>query len=65
MRDEIVETIMNLCDLYLKLGDINRTGGILHAKNADSIIDCVCDAVIFREEIWNRLLASLQKIHRL
>ena len=65
MRDEIVEAIMDLCALYLKLGELTRSGGIVRTNKIDYKMDPVCDAVIFREEIWKRLLGLLQKIHRL
>ena len=65
MKDEIVEAIMELCALYLKLGELTRSGGIVRTNRRESLLDPVCDAVIFREEVWKRLLGLLQKIHRL
>lgn len=65
MRDELVETIMDLCDLYLKLGEVNRSSSIIQAYKRDLSIDTICDAIFFREEIWKKLLEVLQKIHRL
>ena len=65
MKDELVETIMELCGLYLKLGELIRTGGIVRTNKREILTDPVCDAVIFREEIWRKLLGLLQKIHRL
>lgn len=65
MKDEIVETIMELCSLYLKLGEVVRSGGIIRTNKRDILDNPTCDAVIFREEVWKRLLSLLQKIHRL
>lgn len=65
MRDEIVETIMDLCDLYLKLGEVCKSSSIIRANRRDSSINTICDAIFFREEIWKKLLEVLQKIHRL
>lgn len=65
MRDEIVETIMDLCDLYLKLGEVGRSSSIIRANKRYLSIDSIYDAIFFREEIWKKLLEVLQKIHRL
>lgn len=65
MKDEIVETIMDLCDLYLKLGETCKSSSIIRAKGKDSYVNSICDAIFFREEIWKKLLEVLQKIHRL
>lgn len=65
MKDELIETIMDLCDLYLKLGEVSRSSSIIRANKRDLSIDTICDAIFFREEIWKKLLEVLQKIHRL
>ena len=65
MRDEIIETIMDLCDLYLKLGEVSRSSSIIRANKKDLSINTIYDAIFFREEIWKKLLEVLQKIHRL
>lgn len=65
MRDEIVETIMDLCDLYLKLGEVGRSSSIIRANKRNLSTDSIYDAIFFREEIWKKLLEVLQKIHRL
>ena len=65
MKDEIVEAIMDLCALYLKLGEAGRSGSVIRIVRQDGRIDSVYDAIFFREEIWNKLVSLLQKIHRL
>ena len=65
MKDEIVETIMKLCALYLKLGEAGRSGSVIRIVRQDGRVDPISDAIFFREEVWNKLLSVLQKIHRL
>lgn len=65
MKDELVETIMDLCDLYLKLGEVCKSSSIIRVNKRDLSINTICDAIFFREEIWKKLLEVLQKIHRL
>ena len=65
MKDELVETIMDLCDLYLKLGEVGRSSSIIRTNKRYLPTDSIYDAIFFREEIWKKLLEVLQKIHRL
>ena len=62
-QDCIVEMIMELCALYLKLGESIRTSSSIR-PNKDSIFsDPVADGIFLREEILKKLFDLLQKLH--
>lgn len=62
MKDETIETIMNLCALYLKLGEVTMTSSVIQVTKDYILRDNVADQVFLREEILKKLL---QEIHSL
>lgn len=61
MIDEMVETIMDLCWLYLKHGESIRTSSIMRAKRDYILSDPVSDGIISREEILRKLFSFCKK----
>lgn len=61
IMDELVETIMDLCWLYLKHGESIRTSSIMKAKRDYIFDDPVSNGIISREEILRKLFSFCKK----
>lgn len=62
MKDKTIETIMNICALYLKLGEVTMTSSVIQVTKDYILRDNVADQVFLREEILKKLLQELHSL---